>query len=169
MKTILFTVLLLGASFANADVSSSLTKLGNVIQNNVPEKNRGPLIEAYNKVVDELNKLQCVSDGSANQKKRSDCEIKRDIFGNFIVSQNEIAISQYSYPNILDAKADFDNLVRAGVCINGTIASECKVEKDMFGNYIVKRLGSVASQFSYPNILDATTVRNDMKQAGLCN
>ena len=76
MKSLLATVFatLLCVSFANADVDSSLRRLENVIKNNVPANNRPQLLEAFDKLTADLNKLQCVDEG-AQQSSLPACKL----------------------------------------------------------------------------------------------
>ncbi|MBY0386508.1 hypothetical protein K2X05_15230 [bacterium] len=169
MKTILLTVLLLGASFANADVNSSLTKLGNVIQNNVPEKNRGPLIEAYNKLVDDLNKLECASDDSTTQQKRSDCEVVKSSYGTFYVKRGNTKMSQYEQSSAITSANDFRELVNAGICKAGSIADDCEVVKSSFGTFYVKRGNIKISQYEQSSAITSADDLKKLRAAGLCN
>jgi hypothetical protein len=167
MKALLLTAMLLGTSFANADVNASLKTLENLIKNNVPEKSKGPLLEAYDNLVNELNNLQCATDESTNQQNRSDCQVAKDYTG-FYVQLGNVVVSQYYRKSAITSATDLKALMQDGICTRGSIAADCEVAQDSNGFY-VKRGGVMMSQYHRSRAITSARDLSDLKNAGLCN
>lgn len=157
MKTILLTVLLLGSSFANADVIESLNKLGNIINNNVPKENRPQLQRAFDKLANDIYSLQCDDGSSSKAIYSAACHVDDD--AEFDADQSIIGTLRGSIDTLL-ADCKFAATARYGANsssgliniqivqpVKSGVTGSCNVDNDVefdAGQYVLGQLSATS-------------------------
>lgn len=140
MKKLLVGVLALtvGQAFAaNCDIQRDnygnyyVSKDGRKVTNS-----KRSVSAAYQELEDLERYGMCRDGRRADRRRVSECELKRDNYGNFFVARDGARFTT-SKGSVSSAMGDFRELQNYGLCLSPVSQGVCELERDNYGNYFV--------------------------------